>query len=68
MRASELIARLQDLVADVGDVPVRLDTNPLALVGIDYVEIDCEEDLIVISAESVDEAELLELGEMDARG
>ena len=58
MKASELIARLQFLSAmEALDMDVRLDTNPLELVGIDYVEIDAEEDIIVISALAPGEGE-----------
>lgn len=57
MTAVELIVRLTDLVRQHGgDLPVRVDTNPMALVGVDYVEIDCEEDVVVISAQCIDEA------------
>lgn len=56
MTAVELIVRLTDLVKQHGgDLPVRIDANPFALVGIDYVEIDCEEDVIVVSAMALDE-------------
>ena len=50
MKASELIARLQYLLDMRGDWPVMLDTNPLELVGIEDVDTDCEEDVIVIWA------------------
>lgn len=63
MTAVELIVRLTDLVRQHGgDLPVRLDTNPMELVGIDYVEMDCEEDVVVISAQSLDEAILAREG------
>lgn len=61
MLASELIMRLTELIQQHGeDLPVKLDTNPVALVGIDYIDIDCEEDIIVISALSLDEATALD--------
>lgn len=57
MKASELIVRLCDLIKqNGGDLDVRIDTNPVALVGVDYVDIDCEEDVVVISAQGLDEA------------
>ncbi|TLM66033.1 MAG: hypothetical protein FDZ69_07570 [Deltaproteobacteria bacterium] len=57
MKASELIVRLCDLIKqNGGDLDVQLDTNPISLVGIDYVEIDPESDVVVISALSIDEA------------
>lgn len=60
MLASELIERLRELMEDHGDYQVMLDTNPVALVGIDYVDLDCEDDTIVISA--------LALGETSGEG
>ena len=66
MLASELIAELQALLEREGkDLPVKLDTNPHALVGIDYVDIDCEEDTIVISALSIEETTELDEAEED---
>jgi len=66
MKASELVVKLVDLIKmHGGDLEVQLDTNPFELVGIDYVDIDCEQDVVVISALAV--GELLPAGEMDAR-
>lgn len=66
MKASELVVRLVDLIKqNGGDLEVQLDTNPYELVGIDYVDMDCEADVVVISALAV--GELVTAGEMDAR-
>lgn len=55
MLASDLVKELQALIEREGDLPVRLDTNPFELVDIEYVDTDCEVDVIIIAAKELGE-------------